>query len=316
MSDKRPRLLILGIPHFGTLLTDMLAARGWDVEYQAHPGRNPASWTKLLPKIARADILYLISARIERRSPLDVLLRSRRKPVVVHWVGTDALRARKAYEQRNLSARASEQPVHWADAPWLRDDLRAMGLRVEHVPLPVPDVTSEPLPLPETFRVLMYLPEDRANREVFDEETILQLPGGLPDTEFTIFPASAQSLPAPMADNLTAQPWTDDVDALYQSSTVYARLTRHDGMPLSLVEALSRGRHAIYPHPFPGSIQASGFAEVRAALQELKSRHDAGTLGLNQEGVAYVRDRYDPETLTAELEERLRALLPGAQERP
>jgi hypothetical protein len=311
VSDNRPRVLILGIPHFGNLLTEILANRGWDVAYEPHPGRNAANWMKLLPKIARADLLYLISARIERRSPLDLLLRVRRKPVVVHWVGTDALRAERAYEARNLSARAAEQPTHWADAPWLRDSLRDMGLRVEHVPIPVPGVVAETPPLPETFRVLMYLPEDKQNREVFDEETIMRLPGALPGVEFTIFPAPADTLQGPMPANLTAQAWTDDVDTLYRKATVYARLTTHDGMPLTLVEALSRGRHVIYPRPFPGVTQAAGLDEVGAALRGLKERHDAGALGLNQEGIAFVRDQYDPDVLTGRLEERLRAVLDG-----
>ena len=224
VSDERPRLLILGIPHFGNLLTGILANRGWDVGYEPHPGRNPAHWLRLLPKIARADILYLISARIERLSPLDMLLRVRRKPVVIHWVGTDTLRAKRAYEARNLSARASEQPSHWADAPWLRDSLRDMGLRVEHVPLPVPDVVADTPPLPETFRVLMYLPKERRNREVFDEETMMRLPEAFPDAEFTVFPAPRDTLTGQVPANLTAQGWTEDVDALYREATVYARL--------------------------------------------------------------------------------------------
>ena len=301
-----PRVLFLGIPYFGRLLADLLSERGWDASYLARPGKDPRNWAKLLPRVARADILYLISARIDRRSPLDRILRVRSKPVIVHWVGSDARVAAKAFADRNVSARAVEMPVHWADAPWIRDDLRALGLRVEHVPLPVPNVAEEPSPLPEDFRVLMYLPEAEEHRAVFDVDTILELPGALPDVQFTIFPA--HSLPKPLPPNLTSVPWTDDVNALYRDHTVYVRLTTHDGMPFTLVEALSRGRDVVYPRPFPGVTQASGLESTVNALRALRADHQTGELGLNQEGIAYVRDQYDPETVTQGLEERIRAL--------
>jgi len=311
VSGERPRLLILGIPHFGNLLAELLSGHDWEIRYEPHPGRNPGSWAKLMPKIARADLLYLISARIDRRSPLDRLLRARRKPVVIHWVGTDAMRAVEAHRARNLSVRAVEMPTHWADASWVRDELKELGMKVEHLPLPVPAAAASASPLPEGFRVLMYLPEDERDRAVFDVETMLELPGAFPDVEFTVFPAPAHTLPTPMPPNLRAQAWTDDVDVLYQEATVYARLTTHDGMPLTVIEALSRGRHVVYPHRFPGVTQAAGLDEVSTVLRDLKTRHEEGTLGLNQEGIAYVRDQYDAETLTNRLAGRLRSLIEG-----
>jgi hypothetical protein len=87
--EARGRILILGLPYFGKMLADDLSGLGWRATYLAHPGRSAKGWAKVAKETARADILYLIGSRIDRGSPQDRLMRLRRKPVVIHWVGTD-----------------------------------------------------------------------------------------------------------------------------------------------------------------------------------------------------------------------------------
>ena len=74
-----------------------------------------------LTHTARADIVYLIGSRIDRASPQDRLLRLRRRPVVIHWVGTDVQIAVDEHRRHNVSLRVAERPIHWCDAPWLVD---------------------------------------------------------------------------------------------------------------------------------------------------------------------------------------------------
>lgn len=308
-APRRGRILILGLPYFGRLLEGVLRDRGWDAAYLSHPGRNPAHWARVIWRLARADVVYLVGSRIERGSPQDFLMRLRRRPVVIHWVGSDVQRALKQHESRAVSPRIAEGAIHWSDAPWLAEEMGSIGVRCDYVALPVPAVARETPPLPEEFRVLLYLPSVPKNRLNFDMDTLLRLPHDFPDVQFTVVPSPPESLPQPLPPNLEALAWVDDMDALYRRMSAHIRLTHHDGMSFMVLEALSRGRHVIWTFPVEGAIRACGHEAVRAALAELYEHHRAGTLGLNEAGARHALTHFDFDTLAAALDTRLQSVL-------
>ena len=308
-GERRGRILILGLPYFGKMLAEDLSSLGWHAEFLAHPGRSAGGWAKVAGAAARANIVYLIGSRIDRGSPQDRLLRLRRKPVVIHWVGTDVQIAVEEHRRNNVSLRVAEKPTHWCDAPWLVDELRTIGLVSTYVPLPIPVESAPAPPLPETFGVFLYYPVDPFDREVFDLETMLRLPEEFPRVCFTMAPSTAEMLPSPLPANLETRAWIEDMDAQYRETTAVVRLTSHDGQSFMVAEALSRGRYVIWTHPMPGCIRAHGFEQVSKALGGLVERHEAGTLKPNAYGRRQVLERFGKGRPLAELDERLRGLL-------
>lgn len=306
---RRGRVLLLGIPYFGMKLETDLQALGWRARYLSHPGRNPLGWLRVVWQVLRADVLYLVSSRIEKRSPQEWMLRMRRRPVVIHWVGTDVKLAREVHRRGRVSVRIAEKAHHWCDAPWLVDELRTVGVSSEFVPLPIGLHEGRSPAMPAEFAVLMYCPKEPEYREVFDLETMMRLPGEFPDVPFTLVASPPESLPGPLPPNLEALAWVDDMEPLYRKSSVYIRLTHHDGQSFMAAEALSRGRYVIWTHPMPGCIEARGFGEVREALRKLIERHRAGSLGSNLEGKRAAMTRYGEGRPLAEIDERLRILV-------
>lgn len=311
MAKRKPRILILGLPYFGRMLASLLGERGWAAAYEEHPGRNVKAWANLVRKVARADVIYLIGSRIERRSPQDMLMRIRRKPVVIHWVGTDVQIALDEAEAGRVSQRIAKNATHWCDAPWLVDELATIGVESQHLALPVPGLPAEAPPLPARFHVLLYLPVDAYDREVFDMETLLRLPAAFPDIDFTLIPSPAATLPAPLPRNLTAHGWIEDIDSFYRDVSVYVRLTSHDGTSFMVLECLARGRQVIWTFPMRGAIQAEGFEAVAAHIRELAAKQRAGELELNEVGRQYVLANFDQGRLTRDLSQRLRTVLRG-----
>jgi len=307
--EGRGRILVLGLPYFGKLLASDLSKLGWSAEFLEHPGRSPAGWARVAKAAARADIVYLIGSRIDRGSPQDRLLTLRRRPVVIHWVGTDAQIAVDEHRAGNVSQRIAERAFHWCDAPWLVEELRTIGVVSEYVSLPIPIESGPAPPLPEVFSALLYYPVDAFDREVFDGETLLRLPLEFPEIRFTIIPSPSETLPAPLPENLEARAWVEDMDALYRETTVLVRLTSHDGVSFSVAEALSRGRYVIWTHQMSGCIKAEGFASVSKALRDLYERHQAGALKVNTYGRRTVLERFGKGKPLAELDERLRGLI-------
>lgn len=307
---RRYRVLVLGLPYFGTMLAEMLTRRGWDARFAPHPGRDPQGWLRLAPLVARADIVYLVGSRMDRGCPQEWLLRlRRRRPTVIHWVGTDVQIAAAEHARGNASKVVAERAVHWCDAPWLADELDVLGVGATYVQLPVMGLADDAPPLLEAFRVLLYLPVDAFDREVFDMETLLRLPDAFPAVEFVLVPSTRETLPRPLPANVSAPGWVTDMDALYRAVSVVVRLTSHDGTSFMVLEALSRGRQVIWTFAMPGVTVASGFEAVAAALGEFEAEHDAGRLSLNVHGMRYAREAFDPHRAEVEIDRRLRALL-------
>lgn len=313
MTEERPavrgRALILGIPYFGEKLAAELSELGWDARYLPHPGRSVKGWLKVAGAVLRADVLYLVSSRIDRGSAQDWMFRLRRKPVVIHWVGTDVKLARDVHRKGRVSVRIAEKANHWCDAPWLVEELRTIGVSSEYVPLPIKLHEGRSPALPSEFGVLLYCPREPAYREVFDLQTMLRLPAAFPDVRFTMVASPAESLPGPLPANLEALAWVDEMEPLYRATTVLVRLTNHDGQSFMVAEALSRGRYVIWTHPMPGCIQAQGFDEVRDALRALLEKHRAGALPTNLEGRRAATSRFGKNRPLLEIDERLQVLV-------
>lgn len=308
-ARRKRRVLILGLPYFGTMLAGLLRERGWAAEFAAHPGRDVRGWLRLFPAVARADVVYLVSSRIERWSPQDLLLLVRRRPAVIHWVGTDVQIALAEHARGRVSPRIVRNATHWCDAPWLVGELATIGVTSEHVPLPIPGLPDDPPPLPDDFTVLLYLPVDAFDREVFDVNTLLRLPAAFPELRFVLIPSPADTLEGALPANCTAPGWVGDMDALYREVSVVVRLTSHDGMSFMVAEALARGRHVIWTFPMEGAIRAEGYDAVSAAIARLAEQHASGTLALNEPGRRAVRERFQRDVLLDGLHERLRGVL-------
>jgi hypothetical protein len=309
--SRRRRIVIFGLPYFGGMLAEILRRRGWDARFSPHPGRSLIGWLRLLPLVARADAVYLIGSRMERGSPQEWLIRLRRGLTLIHWVGTDVLIAAEAHAEGRGSRLVAERAVHWCDAPWLVDELAQLGATGSYQPLPIVGLAGEAPPLPERFCALLYLPVDAYDREVFDMDTAQRLPFAFPDEDFVIIPSTRESLAQPLPANVRAPGWIEDMDALYRSVTVVLRLTSHDGTSFMILEALSRGRHAIWTFAMPGVRVAKGFDAVSAALREMIEAHHAGALVLNESGMAHARGHFDPGATEAAIDRRLRELLRG-----
>ena len=306
----RRRILIVGLPYFGRLLERSLGERGWDARYCPHPGRNPRDWFRLATTLPRAHLVYFIGSRIDKGSLQAMFARVWRRPMVIHWVGTDVVFALEAYRADQASKRLLRRAVHLADAPWLSDELREIGVQATYMALPVTTLhTGEPEPLPETFRVLFYYPVDAIDREVFDLDAMYRLAREFPAIEFHLIPSPPRTLPKPLPENLTASGWTNDMESVYRETTVHIRITAHDGTSFMALEALSRGRYVIWTFPVQGAILARGFERIAAALRDLVDAHKQGELGLNADGRAAVLREFDPMQLAENLDARLREIV-------
>jgi len=297
------RILVVGLPFFGQKVAESLSTAGFDAKFQAHPGRSAGGWAKSAAELLRADVVYSIGSSVRRNSPLDMAARAG-KQLLIHWVGTDVRVALDDWHAGAVSERVLHGGIHRADAPWLLDELAELGIRGQERLLPVPVAFGELAPLPEAFRVLVYLPA--SPQEDYDVAGTLAVMRALPNIGFTI--VGGYSPPEPMA-NVAVLGYRTDMPAVFRESTVLLRLTNHDGMSHSVIEAASFGRYVAWQHAVRGVCQVANDTAAIEAIERLHSLHLDHQLQPNAEGAEYMHTTYNHERVLAAISHDLERLL-------
>ncbi|BDU75921.1 glycosyltransferase family protein [Mesoterricola sediminis] len=301
------RLLILGQPYWSNRFA-ALAARipgGAEARFLAPREvftREGRAWVRQADVFLRMG--YRPGAPTWRGRAFDALwaLLRRLNPrarAAHYWIGTDVLNTLEDFRAGTLRKgplARSRADLHWADAPWLVDELREVGLESRYIALPVPlEDVSVPERLPEPFTVLTYIPDGRA--EFYDGPSLLQAARALPDVRFEVIGGTGTWVEQP-PPNLSFHGWQVDVRPFLERATVVVRLVRHDGMGGTVREALQAGRIVLYSHPMPcvTRVPFQDPAALTAELASLRDRFRRGELAPNAEGHAYVLATFDLAT--------------------
>lgn len=240
---------------------------------------------------------------------------ARGRKVVLHWIGTDVLTAVRIAQRpkwpaspKNLIKRiglsfVKRRFVHWAVAPWLREELSTIGIHSSVVPIVTPLVDAKPLPMPEQFTVLSYLPDSRPIS--YGADIVCQLAELNPDVRFIIVAArkSLKILP-----NVEVHSWVDHrtMGSIYKESSCLVRLAEHDGLPKTVLESLARGRYVIWSYDFPHVFKARTLAQAQKALLQVKDKTRP-----NFEGAEYVRTEFSLEKVRQMTKNRFLRLMSG-----
>lgn len=289
------RVLVIGLPFFGTRVADSLCSVGYDARYQPHPGRMATRLPKLGTEIAQADVIYAIGSSVRKNSPLDLISRLG-KQMLVHWVGTDVSVAVDDWNEGMASQRVLDNGIHRADARWLIKELEVIGVKAKERLLPIPVAIGSPQPLPKDFRVLVYLPTEP--QEDYDVESTLEVIRSMPDVSFGIVGGFA---PPEHFPNVEILGFVSDMPAVYRQFTVLLRLMKHDGMSHSVIEATSFGRYVLWTYEMDGIISVHGAEAARTELLRLKAENEAGSLELNSVGARHMQEHYNHERLLAQI---------------
>lgn len=206
------------------------------------------------------------------------LARAAGRPIVRWWVGSDVFAClENGPIRRGAQTLDKFVTLNIAVAPHLVDELASIGIAAQFVPSVLAfnpqsiAVDSGPPPA----AVLVYLPADRDY--LFDEEIIRRAVEANPDLKFLVVGENHHSL-AGFA-NVESLGWVEDMESLWQRVGGLLRITRHDGLPRMVLDALLRGKYVVYSWPLEGCFLAKTFDEVQAGLCRMRAAQEANLAG-------------------------------------
>lgn len=241
------------------------------------------SWPSKIRKMAQAHVV--VGAGFGFADKMWMAARALGKRTVNYWVGTDVLTALTNPVMQRKALRATRFiHTNLADAPWLADELKTIGITAQMIPLPSAigfDLRSAP----GQPGVLAYLPNERA--DFYGAPVVQALARRLPDLPFAVVAGTADRQPA--ISNVTYLGWVQDMQPLYARYPILVRVTRHDGLPKMVREALAYGNQVVFRYAFPGCHHATNADEAFAAVERIL----AEGCPINASGSQHLRTVYD-----------------------
>ena len=300
-----PHVLMLGEPPEKSApiltLAQSLKNHGFETMFsEGAENRNTREWVRLCRQasvlvVVKYDQLDLF---FTRQLAIAVALG---RPVIRWWVGTDVLQILE-----NPTIANSVRNYHWlfsrqiAVSPHLAKELETVGIQAQYIPsvIELDKVATVLNDVPKS--ILIYLPTQR--KDFYGAALVEDAIKAYPGIEYVIVADEAHSLAG--YPNVRSMGWVSEMSEIWNSVGGLVRITRHDGMPRMVLEALRRGKHVIFSTPFPGCILSRSKENLFQAITSFSK-----LTSVNMEGISQVKELLTPdpgERFSAVLTEVLR----------
>jgi hypothetical protein len=298
--------LVHGLVYFGDVFADFMTGDGWEFKY--YPDKGLGNLAAMTSALRQCDLVYQIGGRVTVGKFLRTAKLFGKDRIVMHWVGSDTL------DQKEAAAAGKSDPWvlktihHWADSEWIHKEVTALGIPCDLVPLSSGRVPEQPTPLPEEFRILVYVPSVERS-ELYGLDMILEAARQLPQIQFELVGLRDGPVPNP-PQNIRFHKRILNLTEFYKQISVVWRPARHDGLSWMVMESLGHGRHVLWTYPFPGCIQVGSASEAVAHILRLYQLHQEKKLQINQEGVCFIAtSEYSPQRFKTKIRSNLERIL-------
>lgn len=240
-----------------------------------------------LIKLLLARYIYIVSGSDVQMTTAYKLALKLKKTVIVHWIGTDVQRIRDDYNRN--PRRINNNCVNLAVAPWLVNELKEVEIEALEVPIVPYDVSFSLMPMPKVHAVIVYAPQHR--ERFYGIETIKKLAAMFPDIDFHVVANDGNSdenkLPNMKYEGSLER---NEMYSLMARCTIHIRCAQHDGLPMTLLEALGMGRRVIFNHEFPyvDTPSSSKIEDIAEVLGSIISEEPK----INAEAVDFISQNY------------------------
>jgi len=258
--------------------------------------------------LKRCDLVYQIGGRVTVGKFLRATKLFNRKKIVMHWVGSDAVEQHKEAAEGSADPWIRQAIHHWSDSEWIQREVGALGISSDLIPLPSPRIPDSPIPLPEKFCVLVYVPSVE-RFALYGLDSILEVARHLPQIQFELVGLRDGPVPDPPA-NIRFHKRIPHLKDFYSNASVVWRPARHDGLSWMVLESLGYGRHVLWTYPFPGCLLAKSSTDAKQHILRLYELHQQNQLQLNQAGVSFIANgEYRPACFKKRILSRLEIII-------
>lgn len=292
------RVLILGFSYFVNKLFKSLSDFDKKNKYKKVTfDKSIIERIRFIFDLINSDIVYFIGGTINRGEIIDLCLFLNKK-IIMHWVGSDVLKAIDSYEKKKYVRSYITKTTHFSEVTWIADELEQLGIKSKIVQFATFDKKISESPVfPSEFMILSYIGKSR--EDFYGIEKIIKLAKDFPTIKINIVGIDKYNNPLPQ--NIKLLGWVDDMDEQYKNCVLYLRLPQHDGLAFSVLEALGNGRYVGYSYEFKHTFHVPDYEALRDLVIKLQKEFKEGLLQPNYAGIDFIKNEYDTKKVLGEL---------------
>jgi glycosyltransferase involved in cell wall biosynthesis len=288
----------LGIPirelcvmAFGAEFHAIKTAQMLDADFSTNPNFKPNHYQAIYIMGGYPHLSHQVDGALKKNDNKTYT----QAKTIMHWIGSDLLALRKLSRddlERYTSWLKAIIDVHLVEAPHTYKELFDLtGIKAKIVPLPSARM-YDIKPFPKEPTIAVYQPPSPFNEMLYQTKLMEQVAAKMPDVKFIFY---GKHEPQKGKKNISYRTFNMDpkgYEKLIEDSSLLLRITYHDGLPLSVGEFASAGRHIVTNVPIPhvrhisGTVTVEGLVEtIRVALKD----------GPNVEGAKYYTKLFDQD---------------------
>lgn len=303
--SKGYRVHFVGLKLFAKRTADNLSQFDPENSYVAYDTYySKRDQFRFLRDLNKADLVYSLNGSA---LPSKVFKLSMNKgiPLVMHWMGTDVLRTIEARANKAFNQNFLDYAHHVTETTWLKEELSQLKVDAELVRYAsVPPMVSIE-PWSRSFEMLTYLGNKR--EEFYGLHRVIELALALPNVNFNIVGTELKGVEIP--SNVKVHGWVDNMEKFVDRSVVLLRLTEHDGLANSVLEAMAKGRYVLFTYSIPGAQKDNGIGPNLEWIKSLMAAHEKEELPFNEEGKAFVEATSNSDTVNRKLVEYIESVI-------
>lgn len=231
--------------------------------------------------------------------------------MIIHWIGTDVLNWKMKLEQGNFISKIYYRLwkfiinvkmrkgglINLSGAEWLKEELFEIGIKSEVIPITTINKDLINLNSYNDIREIDFISYTPFNRfDFYGGPKILKFAKLLPEYKFTLILPDQNKINynffKTLPSNVELKPKIEffEMQRLLRNSKCFLRFTKHDGLSLSVLEALLANTQVIWTYKFPHT-QIINLSESDAIIIN-KLKNIINNWEPNECGRKYVIDNY------------------------
>lgn len=282
------KIIMIGPPLITKNTADMLKDKNFQIQTLSHDHWKKMKFYEKKDIIRQMNIVHFMWGQRK----INVFLWARLSGVktINHYRGTDVLWLLKDKKYNKFKAFVSNVLADrtLCVSSNLKDELDLLKIHSAILPGNIkvcPNVIPE---LRQNLGVYTYIPKERS--DFYGWSLVEKLIQDFPDITFYILAHDGNSLNK--YQNVEYLGWQDNMERWIKKSYIHLRLTEHDGLPKTVLEALAYGRQVIYSQRFPFCRYAATYPEIKEQFSNLIEKQK-----LNVEGARYIKEHFHPEKI-------------------
>ena len=237
---------------------------------------------RFLLLLKSVDLIYSINGAVQGSKVFDKAL-EKNIPIIMNWAGSDVSIASKDISESIENKKYIQNVTHHAVAPWLKEELKEIGINAKYLPyLHFDKKTTPKIPNSESISIITYISEK--DPDFYGLPIVKKLAERHPNCSFTVVGMNGED-----SNNLSYKGWVNNMDEMMNQHHVALRITKHDGLSNFILDGLSLGRTVIYNQKLEGTKTGMNLEEISSILNEI----DPKNWSLSTVGIDFIRTNFN-----------------------